>query len=629
MNKEKAAIYVRVSVLKEEAVSPEMQLDKARKYCELNDEKYEVFKDLDFSGKDTNRPAFQQMQDKINMGLISKVVVYRLDRVSRSVKDLALFMESLKENDVEFCSITENFDTTTPMGRAMINIMGVFAQMEREVISQRILDTKAKQMADGIKLGIPPYGYRLRVKCQSKWVIVPKEAELVKIVFQMYATGKWSSKTLATYLNDNFKRQRDKLPGQSTWRGGEHTRSRWQPGTVNCIIRNPSYAGMMSPDLDGKARNYEPIISYELYRQCQEIREKRSPNHMQYQHSTTSDYPLKGKIFCYCGWPMGIRRFKTPEIFFFCRNFHKGRHTHHARSSMIFKEILDYLKTCKIDRGTVQKAKRMLEGNNHGGESEKLKLTRNLRQSYQRLQEQYIDGEISKPFLKRKTSEIELRLQKLQPKPGKYTRDKLLESMPDVINNIRRDLPDNRKHRETIIDLFVEKVVWRKDHIYSLKIYDEFSPFFHESFQPKEDVSAKKLIRACEDPKPTIYQIRTWNFMGLLPDTGRCLSKARRYDLNPSVKRIRKIMHLRWLGYDLEEIGRLLKGKKVLVRKGIIARKLSTPRDATGYWLRKLVKPTDISPSGERLYHLDESMSILMNSKQFRYDERRQPKDGP
>jgi DNA invertase Pin-like site-specific DNA recombinase len=86
MSKKKTAIYVRVSVLKEEAVSPQMQMDKAKQYCQLHDEKYEVFQDLDFSGKDTNRPAFQQMVSHIKMGLISKLVVYRLDRVSRSVK---------------------------------------------------------------------------------------------------------------------------------------------------------------------------------------------------------------------------------------------------------------------------------------------------------------------------------------------------------------------------------------------------------------------------------------------------------------------------------------------------------------------------------------------------------------
>jgi len=105
----KTAIYIRVSVLKEEGVSPEMQLDKAKQYCRLHNEKSQVFQDLDFSGKDTNRPGYQAMVNAIKAGLISKVVVYRLDRLSRSLKDLILFIDLLRESQTEFVSITEQF----------------------------------------------------------------------------------------------------------------------------------------------------------------------------------------------------------------------------------------------------------------------------------------------------------------------------------------------------------------------------------------------------------------------------------------------------------------------------------------------------------------------------------------
>jgi site-specific DNA recombinase len=228
MIKKKTAIYIRVSVLKEVAVSPQMQLDKAESYCKLQGEEYEVYQDLDFSGKDTNRPAFQRMHRKIKAGYISKLIVYRLDRLSRSLKDLALFMDFLREKGVEFFSVTEHFDTSTPMGRAMFSIMGVFAQMEREVISERIADTKAKQMADGIKLGPAPYGYRLKVKSRSQWEIIPEEAKIIRKVFELYASGKHSYISLAAYLHRTIGRSpRKKGPGMVPWGVSGCARQGW------------------------------------------------------------------------------------------------------------------------------------------------------------------------------------------------------------------------------------------------------------------------------------------------------------------------------------------------------------------------------------------------------------------
>ena len=95
-----------------------------------------IFKDKGYSGKNTDRPEFQKLLGEIRKGKVRRVVVYKLDRISRSILDFANMMELFQEYDVEFVSSTEKFDTSTPMGRAMLNICIVFAQLERETIQK-------------------------------------------------------------------------------------------------------------------------------------------------------------------------------------------------------------------------------------------------------------------------------------------------------------------------------------------------------------------------------------------------------------------------------------------------------------------------------------------------------------
>lgn len=102
----------------------------------MKGENYKAYTDKGYSGKNTDRPKFQQLMADIQRGLIKKVVVYKLDRISRSILDFATMMEEFQKYNVEFVSSTEKFDTSTPMGRAMLNICIVFAQLERETIQK-------------------------------------------------------------------------------------------------------------------------------------------------------------------------------------------------------------------------------------------------------------------------------------------------------------------------------------------------------------------------------------------------------------------------------------------------------------------------------------------------------------
>ena len=159
------AIYARQSVDKADSISIESQIE----YCsyETRGEPWIAFSDKGYSGKDICRPGFQDMCRAIRNGKIKRVICYKLDRCSRSILDFANLLQELGHYQVEFVSCTEKFDTSTPVGRAMLNICIVFAQLERETIQQRVCDAYHSRCRKGFYMGGRiPFGYRL-----SPWML--------------------------------------------------------------------------------------------------------------------------------------------------------------------------------------------------------------------------------------------------------------------------------------------------------------------------------------------------------------------------------------------------------------------------------------------------------------------------
>lgn len=227
------AIYARQSVDRMDSISIESQID----YCkyEARGGEYRVFQDKGYSGKNTDRPNFQIMLDAIRKGEVKRVIVYKLDRISRSILDFATMMAEFQENGVEFVSCTEKFDTSTPMGRAMFNICIVFAQLERETIQQRVTDAYISRSRKGFYMGgRVPYGYQLETymidgKKTSRYAIVPEEAGIVKKIFLMYSSPQTSFGDIVHYLVDN---------GIPNARGKGQV---WDRARIADMIKNPIY----------------------------------------------------------------------------------------------------------------------------------------------------------------------------------------------------------------------------------------------------------------------------------------------------------------------------------------------------------------------------------------------------
>ena len=156
------ALYLRVSTdaQYEEGYSIEAQMKKLEQWCRLHDVKnYEFYIDGGYSGSNLKRPQMERMLADIQAGLVEAVVVYKLDRISRSQKDTIYLLEDVfMPNETGFISLNENFDTTTPYGKAMIGILSVFAQLERENIRERTRMGMQERLSKGMWRGTtPPY----------------------------------------------------------------------------------------------------------------------------------------------------------------------------------------------------------------------------------------------------------------------------------------------------------------------------------------------------------------------------------------------------------------------------------------------------------------------------------------
>lgn len=224
-------IYARQSVDKEDSISIESQIE----FClrEVGNNPHRVFRDKGYSGKNTERPDFQDMMAAVREGGISRIIVYRLDRISRSVLDFANVISELQKYGVEFVSITERFDTSTPIGKAMLMIVMVFAQLERETIQQRVMDAYRSRSRKGFYMGgRVPYGYGLEnvvidgIKtCMYK--PIPEQIEVVKLIYSMYSQPQVSFMDVIHYLSENGIKNQD---------GKNFSRMR-----VRDIITNPVY----------------------------------------------------------------------------------------------------------------------------------------------------------------------------------------------------------------------------------------------------------------------------------------------------------------------------------------------------------------------------------------------------
>src|SRR6516165_4335938 len=262
----RCAIYTRKS--SEEGLEQEFNsLQAQREACEafINSQRHEgwvclpkAYDDGGFSGATMERPALQQLLADITAGRVDIAVVYKIDRLTRSLADFAKIVEILDARGASFVSVTQQFNTTTSMGRLTLNVLLSFAQFEREVIGERIRDKIAASKQKGMWMGgVPPLGYQAQ---DRKLIVVDSEAEIVRFIFRRYA--ELGSVRL---LNDELDARniQSKLRTSASGRilGGKP----FARGALYLMLQNRIYRGEIVHREQSYLGEHEPIIDPPLW----------------------------------------------------------------------------------------------------------------------------------------------------------------------------------------------------------------------------------------------------------------------------------------------------------------------------------------------------------------------------
>ena len=289
----KTALYIRVSTDSqfEEGYSVDAQKEKLEQYCRLKDiSEYEFYIDGGWSGSNIKRPEMTRLISEIKQHQISAVIVYKLDRLSRSQKDTVFLLEDVFiPNNCNFISLNENFDTTTPYGKAMIGILSVFAQLERENIRERT----RMGMYERVKLGMwagggnKPFGYDYD---SNKNILVPNEhADDVRKIYDLYLQG-YSTTQLANMFDVSTDKQ------------------------ITDILDRVTYLGKINYKGEIIEGQHESIIDEDTWNRVQIERKKRST-----KNAVTSTYLFTGLLKCgVCGAKMRYQKWGKNGLKIYC-----------------------------------------------------------------------------------------------------------------------------------------------------------------------------------------------------------------------------------------------------------------------------------------------------------------------
>lgn len=422
------ATYRRVSteMQADEGFSLEAQKSRLQSYIDSQGWRLvEDYVDEGFSAKNTERPALKRLMEDIKKDKFDVVLVYRLDRLVRSVVDLHELLSLFEKHNVKFKSATEVFDTTSAMGRLFITMVAAMAQWERENLSERVHFGMKQMVLEGKRAGAkPPFGYDLQDK---QLIINEEEAKWVRYIFEQYQTK--GQQTIAGALNDM---------GIKTKSG-----SRWRSPVVYTVVTNPIYAGFIRWNYRKasgiKTGNevivkgeHEPIISKEQFDTVQEIIQKRTGKGFKGH----THYPFTGVLKCArCGSPMiGASRKRKHGVYRFYRC--TGRFQSKICDMPLISE--EVLAKTFLDEVEVPEYKEVQlpekEDNTH--EIEK-KLSK-VKSRIERIQDLYLDGDLTKQEYRERLEKERKKEEELVRQMTPSSNDINYEVLTQLVNDMKQ-----------------------------------------------------------------------------------------------------------------------------------------------------------------------------------------------
>lgn len=538
-NGEAIAIYSRKSKYTGKGESIGNQIELCREYIGLHYgrealEKVVVFEDEGFSGGNLNRPGFKRMMEEAKERRLKAIIVYRLDRISRNISDFSGLIQELDRLNVDFVSIKEQFDTGTPMGRAMMYITSVFSQLERETIAERIRDNMHELAKTGRWLGgNTPTGYaseavknvtfdgKAKRSCRLK--LIPKEAEIVKRIFELYTeTG-----SLSMTESELFRLRIKSKNGRSF--------SRY---TIKTILKNPVYSaadmdsyeyfteagaevfadavefdgtrGLMAYNRTDQMKGrgavdkpitewiisvgeHEGIVTGRQWVKVQEILERNKEK--AYQRPRVNTSLLTGILYCTCGahmYPKLATRDRTTgeyRFWYVCSIKNLSRRSEcdmkNADGNALDRAVTELIKRLDDDKRVIdllEKGRKTLTGDSGANEERLFKLTRerdeaerklsSLVDSLADLSDSAARSSVAKRIeeLSREKQELDERIHKLEyiGKRNELEGDKF-EVMAQLLSVFRNNIDGMTvDQKRAAIRTLVRKAVWdgRNAHVY-------------------------------------------------------------------------------------------------------------------------------------------------------------------
>lgn len=354
--KKNVALYVRVSSERqanEAHYSIPEQIDRLKSYCKAKEwNVYKIYTDGGQSGAYLDRPALNELVKDAELKKYNMVLVYKLDRLSRRQKDtLHLIEDVFMENDIDFTSVVENLDTSTPTGRAFIGLLSVFAQLEREQIQERMKMGKAGRAKKGKYHagGTIPIGYNYE---NGKLIINEYEAMQVRLVFDLRSQG-YDIRAIERYMQEHGYKHKGSNNVESS--------NNWYSNTIRRVLKNKVYLGLIKHHDEYFQGEHEPIIDEELFYKLQPELEANS---LKYAHNDGKYKSLLGGIIycekCGAKYAYNTNSVRHPE-----RCEKTGYYGCYSRSKRVKKMVVD--PNCKnknwrskeLDESVVNEIKRL------------------------------------------------------------------------------------------------------------------------------------------------------------------------------------------------------------------------------------------------------------------------------
>lgn len=490
----KIVIYVRVSTQEQalEGYSISAQINILKAYAEsLGYTIVFIYEDQGISGKNIkDRPGLLKLIEDAKQKKFDSVLVWKLSRLSRSLLDLLSIVDIFTLHNISFQSFSEKFDTSTPIGKMLLHMLGSIAEFERNTIIENVKLGLNERFKQGYSKGAIPFGYRSENK---KAVVVPEQAEIVKFAFEHYLKfpNKEGTTYIAEYLNCNGHRTR--------------TRGLWTRVAVRDMLKNIFYAGYVRTGIHAhgyKIKDYaaeipgqhEPIISMELYNK---VKEKLDINKQGVVRNPDNDSFLTGLVKCpFCGDSLfalnTYNKYKTVSGTINKNPIRIYRCT--GKDKQKCKGF--YVSGKRIEPQAMEMIKQAADGN-------VLKEIIKTANGYAK--------EINKPVVD-KVKVIEKELKKLESVRDKYyklfeTGKVNIELFADKINGILTQINNLEEQRRTELENKVD-IIPVQDSTEMLDNINNFIELFENATNPEKKALARAFIQAVYvNEHKNVYQI--------------------------------------------------------------------------------------------------------------------------